>query len=78
MLSKRLEDAKSIRLAAAKLHVGALEQFGGSTPPLPSEPSTFNIFSWLKANFMKLSDFVGGAMDFGALASTTNLTKMLA
>ena len=45
MLSKRLEDAKSIGLAAAKLYVGALEQLEGSTPPLPSEPSAFNIFS---------------------------------
>ena len=40
VLSKRLEDAKSIRLAAAKLHVGALEQFGGSIPSLSSEPSS--------------------------------------
>ena len=45
MLSKRLEDAKSIGLATAELYVGALEQFGGSTSPLPSKPSTFNIFS---------------------------------
>ena len=45
MLSKRLEDVKSIGQAAAKLYVGALEQFGGSTPPLPSKPSAFNIFS---------------------------------
>ena len=27
---------------------------------------------------MKLPDFVGGAVDFGALASATNLSKMLA
>jgi len=46
-------------------------------PPLPSEASAFNIFSWLKANFMKLRDFVGGAVDFRALASATNLSKML-
>jgi len=78
MLSKRLEDAKSIGLVAAELYVGALEQFGGSTPSLPSEPLAFNIFSWLKANFMKLPDFVGDAMDFGALAFATNLSKMLA
>ena len=45
MLSKRLEDAKSNGLAAAELYVGALEQFGGSMPPLPSEPLAFNIFS---------------------------------
>ena len=47
-------------------------------PPLPSKPSAFNIFSWLKANFMKLPDFIGGAVDFGSLASATNLSKMLA
>ena len=45
MLSKHLEDTKSIGLAVAELCVGALEQFGGSTSPLPSEPSVFNIFS---------------------------------
>ena len=45
MLSKRLEDAKSIELATTELYVRALEQFRGSTPPLPSEPSAFNIFS---------------------------------
>ena len=44
MLSKRLEDAKSIGLPVAELYVGALEQFGGSTLPLPSEPSAFSIF----------------------------------
>ena len=78
MLTKRLKDTKAIGLEVAKLYVGALEQFKGSTSSLPSEPSAFNIFSWMKANFLKLPDFVGGAFDFGALASTTNLSKMLA
>ena len=78
MLSKRLEDAKSIGLATAELYVGALDQFGGSTSPLPSDPSAFNIFSWMKANFLKLPDFVGGAIDFGALASATKFLKMRA
>ena len=32
----------------------------------------------MKANFLKFPDFVGGAIDFGALASATNLAKMLA
>jgi len=31
----------------------------------------------MKANFLKLPDFVGGAINFGALASATNLCKML-
>jgi hypothetical protein len=45
---------------------------------LPSEPSAFNIFSWMKANFVKLPDFASGAVDFGALAFATNFAKMLA
>jgi hypothetical protein len=64
-------------LAIAELYVGALERFGGSTSSLPSKPLALNIFSWMKANFLKLCDFVGGAVDFGALASATNLSKML-
>ena len=40
MLSKRLEDTKSIGLVAAELYMGALEQFGGSIPSLSSEPSS--------------------------------------
>ena len=78
MLTKRLEDAKSIGLAAAKLYVGALEQFRGSTPPLPFDPSALNVFSCMKDNFMKLSDFVSGVVDFVALVSAMNLSKMLA
>jgi hypothetical protein len=31
----------------------------------------------MKSNFAKLPDFVGGAIDFGALSATTNLSKML-
>jgi hypothetical protein len=57
--------------------VGAFEQFGGSTSSLPSDPSAFSIFSWMKANFLKLTNFVGRAVNFGELASTTNLSKML-
>jgi hypothetical protein len=49
----------------------------GSTSLLPSDPSAFNIFSWMKPNFLKLPDFVGGAVDFGVLASATNFSKML-
>ena len=44
VLTKRLEDTKTIGLAIAELYVGALEQFRGSTSSLPSEPSAFNIF----------------------------------
>ena len=78
MLTKRLKDAKAIGLAIAELYMAALKQFEGSMSSLPSEPSAFNIFSWMKANFLKLPDFVGGAVNFGTLASATKLSKMLA
>jgi hypothetical protein len=78
MLTKHLEDAKAIGLAAAELYVGALEQFEGSMSSLSSELSAFNNFSWMKANFLKPPDFIGGPIYFGALASATNLSKMLA
>ena len=35
MLTKRLEDTKAIRLAAAELYIGELGQFGGVTSSLP-------------------------------------------
>lgn len=51
---------------------------GGVTSSLPSEPSAYNIFAWMKSNFAKLSGFVGGVVDdFGALSSATNLSKIL-
>ena len=78
LLSKCLEDAKEVGLTTTKLYASTLEQFGGSTSLLPSEPSAFGIFSWMKANFEKLPAFVGGAIDFGALASAMNFAKMLA
>jgi hypothetical protein len=45
---------------------------------MPKEPTSFTLLSWLKAHVEKLPDFVGGAVDFGALASAINFAKMLA
>ena len=78
LLTQRLEDAKELGVAAAELYADNLEQFGGSTSALSTKPSAFNIFSWMKANFVKLPNFIGGAVDFGALASSTNFSKILA
>jgi hypothetical protein len=60
------------------LYVVALLQFGGSTSNLPEEPSALSLFAWLKAHLLKLLAFVGGAVDFRALAGAINFTKMLA
>jgi hypothetical protein len=78
LLTQRLEDTKELGVAATELYAGTLEQFGGSTSVLPSEPSAFDIFSWMKATFVKLPDFIGSTVDFGALASAPNFSKMLA
>jgi hypothetical protein len=59
-------------------YVAALLQFGGSTSDLLEEPSALSLFAWLKAHLEKLSVFVGGAVDFGALAGAINFAKMLA
>ena len=77
LLTKHLEDAKAVGLATAEVYVGALGQFGGATSSLPKEPSTLNILAWLKSNFAMRTDFVGRVVDFGALASATNFSKML-
>jgi uncharacterized protein YlxW (UPF0749 family) len=47
LLSMCLDATKEIGLAAAKMYTDTLEHFGGSTSSLPSEPSPFNLFTWL-------------------------------
>jgi hypothetical protein len=60
------------------MYIAALWQFGGSTFDLPEETSAFGLFAWLKVHLEKLPSFVGGTVDFGALAGATNFAKMLA
>ena len=78
VLFKRLEDAKAVGLATADLCIGALGQFAGVASSLSPEPLAYIIFSWMKSNSAKLPDFVGGAVEFGALSAATNSSKMLA
>jgi hypothetical protein len=54
LLTKRLEEAASVGLSAAKVYINALGEFGGVTTSLPSEPSAYGLFSWMKSNFTKL------------------------
>lgn len=77
MLSKRHEALEGLALVTAQSYKVAVEKFGGSTSALSKEASTFNLLSWLKAHVEKISSFVGGAVDFVALASATNFAKML-
>lgn len=77
MLTKHLEEVKAIGLSAIELYVNALGEFGGVASSLPSEPSAYNIFALMESNFTQHPSFVGGAIDFGALSSATNLSKIL-
>jgi hypothetical protein len=78
LLNKHLDEAKAVGLSATDLYMSALSGFGAITPPLPADVSTYGTFSWVKANFSKLPEFVGKAGDFAALSSATNLSKTMA
>ena len=77
LLQKRLEEAWVAGVSVAELYRAALAGFGGATSPLPADASAYGILAWFKENVAKLPDFVGGAMDFGALSCATNLCKTL-
>jgi len=72
-----LEEARVAGVAAAELYRVALAGFSGATSPLPADASAYGILAWFKENVAKLPEFVGGAMDFGALLCATNLCKTL-
>ena len=77
LLNKRLEEARDAGPSVAEMYQSALASFGSATSPLSADASAYGVFTWLKANFGKLLEFVGGAMDFGALSYATNLCKTL-
>lgn len=54
LLTKHLDEAKAVGLSAAELYVSALAEFGGVASSLPSNPSAYGIFSWMKSNFAKM------------------------
>lgn len=77
LLTKWFDEAKTLGLSAGELYINALGEFGGVATPLPSKPSPYNLFAWMKSNFTKLSSFVRGAIDFGVLSLATSLLKTL-
>jgi hypothetical protein len=78
LLTGCLEAVKGLALATVKMYVAVLWQFGGSTSDMPKEPISFSLLSWMKAHLEKFPTFVGGVVDFGALAGATNYAEMLA
>ena len=77
LLQKHLEEARVASVLAAELYRAALASFGGATSPLPADACAYGILAWFKENVAKLPEFVGGAMDFGALSCAMNLCKTL-
>ena len=77
LLQRRLEEARAAGVAKAELNQAALGGFSGATLPLPSDASALGIFAWFKENITRLPNFIGGAMDIGALSCATNLWKTL-
>ena len=64
-------------VSAAELYRAALASYGGATSPLPADASTYGILARFKENVAKLPEFVGGAMDFGALSCATISARIL-
>lgn len=77
LLQGQLDEARALGQAATDAYISALAGFGGVTSPFPVEVFVANVFSWMSANFVNLSNFVGKVADFAALSSATNLTKTL-
>lgn len=75
LLTKRLEAVEALGLVTARMYADALGQFGGTTSDLPEGPTAFNLLSWLKAHVQKLPSFVGGAVDYGALAGPPTMRR---
>jgi chromosome segregation ATPase len=77
LLRKRMEALEGLSLITTETYKAAVEKFGGQTSALLEEASAFNLLKWLKSHVEKVPSFVGGVVDFVALASATNFGKML-
>jgi hypothetical protein len=72
-----MEALEGLALITAETYKAAVEKFGGQISALPEEASAFNLLTWLKSHMEKVPSFMGGVVDFAALASATNFGKML-
>ena len=73
----RMQKAEAEAAAVIGLYSGSLAQFGGSTSAPPPNGDVGASLAWLKSHISMLSDFVGGAVDFGALAAVSSFARLL-
>jgi len=76
-MQTRLRKAEAEVADVVGLYTDSMAQFRGSTSaPLPSGDVGASL-AWLKSHIRMLRDFVGGAVDFGALAAVSSFARLL-
>ena len=73
----RMQKAEAEAAAIIGLYSGSLAQFGGSTSAPPTSGDVGVSLAWLRSHISMLPDFVGGAVDFGALAAVNSFARLL-
>jgi hypothetical protein len=76
-MQTRLQKAEAEAAAVTGLYSGSLAQFGGSTSALSAGGDVGVSLAWLKSHISMLPEFVGGAVDFGALATVNSFARLL-
>jgi len=76
-MQTRMQKAEAEAAAIVGLYTDSLAQFGGSTSAPPPSGDVGASLAWLKSHIRMLPDFVGGAVDFGALAAVSSFARLL-
>ena len=76
-LQTRIQKAEAEAAAIVGLYADSLAKFGGSTSAPPPGGDVGAALAWLKSHIRMLPDFVGGAVNFGALAAVSSFAKLL-
>jgi hypothetical protein len=76
-LQTRIQKAEAEAAAIVGLYADSLAKFGGSTSAPPPGGDVGAALAWLKSHIRMLPDFVGGAVDFGALAAVSSFARLL-
>ena len=73
----QLKEAELQATLVLGLYRDALGHFGGSTSAPPRCRDFAMSLAWLKFHIIKLPDFIGGAIDFGALVGVSSFGRLL-
>ena len=77
VVQTRMQKAEEEAVAVIGLYSSSLAQFRGSTSAPPTSSDVGASLAWLKSHISMLPDFVGGAVDFGALAAVSSSARLL-